>query len=138
MTMANPRRPGAASSSRKEPIPECPPGAPQTAILVLAERLGRSQAHWDGTPDHDALATEIAALERAIAEQPAENLTEAAVQLMLGRALIERWQEGLIEDEGELRRMLGSLIGSALAVLRSGPIASLAPFGAQHYLKPGE
>lgn len=104
-----------------------------SAISALARRLERLLKRDQFTID-DRDGSEINALERAISELPAADLTEVAIQLMLASAYIERREEDLVEDPEEYLRGLNRLIRSALAALLRETGIDLSDFGGQRYV----
>ena len=103
-----------------------------SAIETLARRLESMQE----SPDTVALEvdeTEVQALEDAIAESPASNATESAIQLMLAAAYLERAREGLANPDEALLSRLYLLIRSALSGLVEGAEVDLSDFGLERY-----
>ncbi len=120
------------------PEPESPRQATERPILVLAAQLDAEQRLFDGagqgTGTEGSIPKRIAALEACIAALEAQDLSEAAVQLMLAGALVERRREGLIEDDARLLAQLEALTRSALSALCRISGFDLKPYGGDPYL----
>ena len=101
-------------------------------ILNLARRL--EQAYQE---DESAGALidrgEILELEDEITKNPALSLPEAAIQVMLAAALIERAREDLIADTDEMLNKMERLVRSALsAVVRESGV-DLSEYAGERY-----
>ena len=105
---------------------------PNPPILSLASRLERLYQKEQAL-DVNSLQTEIAALEDEIAANPATSLQEAAVQVMLAAAFIERIREDLVGDPDELLMKMGRLVRSALSAVVRETGVNLAEFGGDRY-----
>ncbi len=101
-------------------------------ILNLARRLELlyREEQSQGT---FSLGAEIEALESEIAENPASTLQEAAVQIMLVSAFIERAREDLAEDPDGLLRQMDQLARSALSAVVRETGVNLSEFGGDRY-----
>ena len=101
-------------------------------IVGLARRLELLHQESEEMDDLDP-GSEVAALEEEVARNPATDLTDAAVQVMLAAAHIERLREGLVADtEAALHRMERLLRSALSAVLRETGI-NLAALGGERY-----
>lgn len=105
---------------------------PKPPILSLASRLERLYQKEQAL-DINSLQTEIAALEDEIAANPATSLQEAAVQVMLAAAFIERIREDLVGDPDEVLIKMGCLVRSALSAVVRETGVNLAEFGGDRY-----
>ncbi len=104
----------------------------QPPILSLARRL---ELLYQQAEQFDFLSwgSEISALEEEIAAKPATSLPEAAVQVMLASAYIERVREDLVEDQDAVLLRIERLVRSALsAVVRETGI-NLAEYAGDRY-----
>lgn len=105
---------------------------PNPPILSLARRLER--LHQDEeTLGVYSLESEISTLEDEITANPATNLQEAAVQVMLTAAFIERVREELVDDPDELLKKMERLVRSALSAVVRETGVDLAEFGGDRY-----
>jgi hypothetical protein len=105
-------------------------------ILNVARRL--ELLHQETTlADQLDWCTEITELEDEITSSPATSLSEAAVQVMLASAYIERVREDLVEDTDAVLAKLEQLIRSALAAFLRETGIDLTEFGGKRYL-PGQ
>ncbi|MDH3595913.1 MAG: hypothetical protein OEU09_23590 [Rhodospirillales bacterium] len=101
-------------------------------ILSLARRL---ESLYQQAESFDFLSwgSEISALEDEISASPATSLAEAAVQVMLASAYIERVREDLVEDTDQVLEKMERLVRSALsAVVRESGV-NLAEFAGERY-----
>ncbi len=101
-------------------------------IVSLARRL---ENIYQESEDRDvtSFGPEILALEREIAANPATCLPEAAIQVMLAAAYVERVREDLVDDTDEALNKLERLIRSALsAVVREAGV-NLDEYGGRRY-----
>ena len=103
------------------------------SILSLARRL-ESLHRESGTIDSYEFRTEITALEAEIMANPATSLSEAAIQVMLASAVIERLREDLVDDTEATLRDLERLMRSVLLTFVRETGLDLAEFGAKRYL----
>ncbi|MDH3476568.1 MAG: hypothetical protein OEM59_23050 [Rhodospirillales bacterium] len=102
-------------------------------ILNVARRL--ELLHQETTlADQLDWCGEIAELEDEITSSPATSLSEAAVQVMLASAYIERVREDLVEDTDAVLAKLEQLIRSALAAFLRETGIDLTEFGGKRYL----
>ncbi len=101
-------------------------------ILGLARRLELLHRESEGMDDLDPVS-EVAALEEEIARNPATDLTDAAVQVMLASAHIERLREGLVADTEEALHRMERLLRSALSAVVRETGMDLAEFGGERY-----
>ncbi len=102
-------------------------------ILSLARRL---ESLYQKAESFDFLSwgSEISALEDEISASPATSLAEAAVQVMLASAYIERVREDLVEDTDQVLEKMERLVRSALsAVVRESGV-NLAEFAGERYV----
>lgn len=104
-------------------------------ILSLARRL-EALHRESGTLDFFDFGTEIAALEAEIMANPATSLSEAAVQVMLASAYMERLREDLVDDPDAMLGDLERLMRSVLSTFIRETGLDLAEFGGSRYL-PG-
>ena len=118
-----------ATSHQAIKVPSDPP------ILSMARRLEALHGE-SGTLDVFDFGTEIAALEAEIMANPATSLNEAAVQVMLASAYVERLREDLVDDTEAALRDLQRLMRSVLSAFIRETGLDLAEFGANRYL-PG-
>jgi hypothetical protein len=101
-------------------------------ILSLARRL---ESLYQKAESFDFLSwgSEISALEDEISASPATSLAEAAVQVMLASAYIERVREDLVEDTDQVLEKMERLVRSALsAVVRESGV-NLAEVAGERY-----
>ncbi len=77
---------------------------------------------------------EISDLEDEITASPATSLSEAAVQMMLASAYIERAREDLVDDMDAMLAKLGRLMHSALAAFMRETGIDLSEYGGERYL----
>lgn len=105
---------------------------PNPPILSLARRLERLYQK-DQVLDAYSLQIEISALEDEIAANPATSLQEAAVQVMLTAAFIERIREDLVGDVDELLSKMECLVRSALSAVVRETGVDLSEFGGDRY-----
>jgi hypothetical protein len=101
-------------------------------ILALARRL---ESLYQEAESFDCLGweSEISALEDEIGANPATSLAEAAVQVMLVAAYIERVREDLVEDADQVLDRMERLVRSVLsAVVRESGV-NLAEFAGERY-----
>lgn len=101
-------------------------------ILSLARRL---ESLYQQAESFDFLTwgSEISALEDEISASPATSLAEAAVQIMLASAYIERVREDVVEDTDEVLEKMERLVRSALsAVVREAGV-NLAELAGERY-----
>ncbi len=105
---------------------------PNPPILSLARRLERLYQKEQAL-DAYFLQNEISALEDEITANPATSLQEAAVQVMLAAAFIERIREDLVGDPDELLRKMERLVRSALSAVVRETGVNLAEFGGDRY-----
>ena len=109
-----------------------PPYVHKPPIESLARRL---ECIFQESEDRDmsSFGAEILALEREIAENPATSLAEAAIQVMLAAAYVERVREDLVDDTEEALNKMERLIRSALsAVVREAGV-DLDQYGGRRY-----
>ncbi len=101
-------------------------------ILSLAKRL---EAHYQQAEQFDfkSWGSEISALEDEIAANPATSLAEAAVQVMLVAAYIERVREDLIDDTDLVLQKMERLVRSALSAVVRETGFNLAEYGGERY-----
>lgn len=105
---------------------------PNPPILSLARRLERLYQKEQAL-DACFLQNEISALEDEITANPATSLQEAAVQVMLAAAFIERIREDLAGDQDELLTKMERLVRSALSAVVRETGVNLAEFGGDRY-----
>ena len=105
---------------------------PNPPILSLARRLERLYQKEQAL-DAYCLQTEISALEDEISANPATSLQEAAVQVMLAAAFIERIREDLVGDPDEVLSKMERLMRSALSAVVRETGVNLAEFGGDRY-----
>lgn len=105
---------------------------PNPPILSLARRLERLHKNEEAL-DSYSLEGEISALEDEITSNPATSLQEAAVQVMLAAAFIERAREDLVDDSDELLNKMERLVRSALSAVVRETGVDLAEFGGDRY-----
>ncbi len=101
-------------------------------ILNLARRLEMLYREEESQGTF-LLGAEIEALENEITEIPASTLQEAAVQIMLVSAFIERAREDLAEDPDDLLRQMEQLVRSALSAVVRETGVNLSEFGGDRY-----
>lgn len=106
------------------------------SILSMARRLEALHGE-SGTLDVFDFGAEIAALEAEIMANPATSLNEAAVQVMLASAYVERLREDLVDDTEAALRDLQRLMRSVLCAFIRETGLDLAEFGANRYLPVG-
>lgn len=109
-----------------------PPYVHSPPIVSLARRL---EGIYQESEDRDvaSFGSEILALEREIADNPATSLPEAAIQVMLAAAYVERVREDLVDDTEEALNKMERLIRSALsAVVREAGV-NLDEYGGRRY-----
>jgi hypothetical protein len=101
-------------------------------ILSLARRL---ESMYQQAESFDFLSwgSEISALEDEISASPATSLAEAAVQIMLASAYIERVREDLVEDTDQVLEKMERLVRSALSALVRESGVNLAEFAGERY-----
>ena len=114
-------------SQETRDVPSTPP------ILALARRL-EALHRESGAIDFFDFGTEIEALESEIMASPATSLSEAAVQVMLASAYMERLREDLVDDSEETLVELERLMRSILRAFVRETGLDLAEFGANRYL----
>ena len=105
---------------------------PSPLILSLAHRLERLHQKEQAL-DTLSLQSEISALEDEIAANPASSLQEAAVQVMLTAAYIERIREDLAVDQDAVLKKMERLVRSALSAVVRETGVNLAEFGGNRY-----
>ena len=105
-------------------------------ILRMARRLEMLQRDC-GVVDIYDLGGEISELEFAIAANPATSLSEAAVQVMLASAFIERLREDLVDDTEAMLMRLQGLMSSVLSAFVRETGLDLSEYGADRYLPGG-
>lgn len=102
-------------------------------ILNVARRL--ELLYQETTlADHLDWCSAIAQLEDEITSSPATSLSEAAIQVMLASAYIERVREDLVDDTDAVLAKLEQLIRSALAAFLRETGIDLSEFGGERYL----
>ncbi|MDH3473996.1 MAG: hypothetical protein OEM59_09900 [Rhodospirillales bacterium] len=101
-------------------------------ILAMARRLELLYQEEQGLGTF-SLTDEIEALEIEISENPATTLQEAAVQVMLISAFIERVREDLAEDTDALLKRMARMARSALSAVVRETGVDLAEFGGERY-----
>ena len=109
-----------------------PPYVHSPPIVSLARRL---EGIYRESEDRDVVnfGSEILALESEITENPATSLAEAAIQVMLAAAYVERVREDLVDDTEEALNKMERLIRSALsAVVREAGV-DLDEYGGRRY-----
>ncbi len=102
-------------------------------ILSLAYRLEKLYQESE-TFDCMGCGPDILAIEDEIAENPATSLQEAAVQVMLASAYVERVREDLVEDTDEALLKIERLVRSALSALVCEAGLDLAEYGGERYV----
>lgn len=102
-------------------------------ILSLAYRLEKLYQESESF-DSIGCGPDILAIEDEIAENPATSLQEAAVQVMLASAYVERVREDLVEDTDETLRKIERLVRSALSALVCEAGLDLAEYGGERYV----
>lgn len=101
-------------------------------IMTLARRLEILYRQAERS-DNLSWGAEISALEDEITENPATSIPEAAIQIMLASAFIERVREDLVEDTDSILQKMERLVRSALsAVVRESGV-DLTEFGGNRY-----
>lgn len=101
-------------------------------ILNLARRLEQAYQQ-DETTGTLIDRGEILELEDEITKNPALSLPEAAIQVMLAAALIERAREDLIADTDDMLNKMERLVRSALsAVVRESGV-DLSEYAGERY-----
>ncbi len=102
-------------------------------ILNVARRL---EALYQQTAliDQRDWCAEISELEDEITASPATSLNEAAVQMMLASAYIERAREDLVDDMDAMLAKLDRLMQSALAAFVRETGVDLSEYGGERYL----
>jgi hypothetical protein len=101
-------------------------------ILSLARRLETLYQKADSF-DFLSWGSEISALEDEISASPATSLPEAAVQVMLASAYLERVREELVDDTDQILVQMERLIRSALSALVRESGVNLAEFAGERY-----
>lgn len=101
-------------------------------ILALAKRLEVLYQQAEQF-DFSSWGSEISALEDEIAANPATSLPEAAVQVMLVSAYIERVREDLVDDTDLILQNMERLVRSALSALVRETGVNLAEYGGERY-----
>jgi hypothetical protein len=101
-------------------------------ILSLARRLEALYQQADSC-DFLSWGSEISALEDEISASPATCLPEAAVQIMLASAYLERVREELVDDTEQILHQMERLIRSALSALVRESGVNLAEFAGERY-----
>ena len=101
-------------------------------ILSLARRL-ESLYQQAESFDFVSWGSEISALEDEISASPATSLAEAAVQVMLASAYIERVREDLVEDTDQVLEKMERLVRSALSALVRESGVNLTEFAGELY-----
>jgi len=101
-------------------------------ILSLAKRLEVLYQQAEQF-DFSSWGSEIAALEDEIAANPATSLPEAAVQVMLVSAYIERVREDLVDDTDLILQKMERLVRSALSAVVRETGVNLAEYGGERY-----
>ncbi len=104
-------------------------------ILRLARRL-EALHQESGAIDFFDFGSEISALESEIIANQATSLSEAAVQVMLASAYMERLREDLVDDSEAMLLDLERLMRSVLLAFVRETGLDLSEFGANRYL-PG-
>lgn len=101
-------------------------------ILSLARRL---ETLYQQAESFDFLSwgSEISALEDEISANPATSLPEAAVQVMLASAYLERVREELVDDTDQVLLKMERLIRSALTAVVRETGVDLAEFAGDRY-----
>ena len=102
-------------------------------ILSLASRLEKLYQESESF-ECMGCGPDILALEDEIAENPATSLQEAAVQVMLASAYVERVREDLVEDTDETLKKIERLVRSALSALVCEAGLDLAEYGSERYV----
>jgi hypothetical protein len=101
-------------------------------ILAMARRLELLYQEEQSLGTF-SLTDEIEALEIEISENPATTLQEAAVQVMLISAFIERVREDLAEDTDALLKRMARMARSALSAVVRETGVDLTEFGGERY-----
>ena len=101
-------------------------------ILSVARRLEQLYQETDNA-DSRLWAGLASALEREIAANPASNLSEAAVQMMLASAYIEHLREDLVEDVDAKLDEMSRLLRSALNALVRDAGVDLSEYAGERY-----
>jgi hypothetical protein len=101
-------------------------------ILSLARRL---ESLYQQTESLDLVSwdSEISALEDEISASPATSLAEAAVQIMLVSAYIERVREDLVADTDQILEKMDRLVRSVLSAVVRETGVDLTEFGGERY-----
>ena len=102
-------------------------------ILNVARRL---EVLYQQTAliDQRKWCAEISDLEDEITASPATSLSEAAVQMMLASAYVERAREDLVDDMDAMLAKLDRLMQSALAAFVRETGIDLSEYGGDRYL----
>ena len=101
-------------------------------ILSFARRLETLYQQADSF-DFLSWGSEISALEDEISANPATSLPEAAVQIMLASAYLERVREELVDDTDQILLKMERLIRSALSAMVRETGVDLAEFAGDRY-----
>ena len=101
-------------------------------IVSLARRLEGIYRELEGR-DVATLGPEILALEQEIADSPATGLQEAAIQVMLAAAYVERVREDLVDDTEDALDKMQRLMCSALSAIVREAGVDLDDVGGQRY-----
>ncbi|MDJ0609043.1 MAG: hypothetical protein QNJ67_08690 [Kiloniellales bacterium] len=98
----------------------------------MARRLEGIYRELEGR-DVATLGPEILALEQEIADSPATGLQEAAIQVMLAAAYVERLREDLVDDTEDALDKMQRLMCSALSAIVRESGVDLDDVGGQRY-----
>lgn len=102
-------------------------------ILSLAYSLERLYQESENT-NRMGCGPDILAIEDEIADNPATSLPEAAVQVMLASAYVERVREDLVDDTDEALEKIERLVRSALSALVCEAGLDLSEYGGERYV----
>lgn len=101
-------------------------------ILSLARRLEALYQQAEQF-DFSSWGSEISALEDEISANPATSLAEAAIQVMLASAYIERVREDLVDDTDVILQKMERLVRSALSAVVRETGVNLTEFAGERY-----
>jgi AICAR transformylase/IMP cyclohydrolase PurH len=101
-------------------------------ILSLARRLEALYQQAEQF-DFSSWGAEISALEDEISANPATSLAEAAIQVMLASAYIERVREDLVDDTDVILQKMERLVRSALSAVVRETGVNLTEFAGERY-----